>query len=85
VPLSRPYHGIYRHGPPAVIEPFLLARRDPEGLNALAGYAMLKKDLRVIFEYVEPDSGNLGTFSHRIFAFYGSLAPVAPLDRNVDS
>ena len=65
--LSKPYPNIYRHGPPSVIEPYLEQRRSPEGINCLAVYELLRKDLRIVFEYIEPTEKNFETFSHRTY------------------
>ncbi len=65
--LSKPYPNIYRHGPSGVILPYFDQWKSSEGINCLATYDLLKKDLRKIFDYVEPTGENLRTFSHRIY------------------
>ena len=67
MPLSKPYPHIYRHGPDRVTRPYYEARVSNEGINCFAAYEILKKDLRLVFEYIEPKVQNQDTFSHRTF------------------
>lgn len=67
MPVTKPYPHIYRHGSGAVNAPFFLLYSSAEIQHFLASYEVLKQDLRRVFEYVEPYSSNLGTFSHRLF------------------
>jgi hypothetical protein len=65
--LNKPYPHIYRGGPSTVTAPYYEARKTDIGINCFASYEILKKDLKLIFEYVEPCEENLNTFSHRTF------------------
>ena len=67
MPLSKPYPHIYRHGSARVIAPYYEAHKTDIGINCLASDEILEKDLKLIFEYVEPSEENLGVFSHRTF------------------
>jgi hypothetical protein len=67
MPLTKPYPHIYRHGPEKVITPFYELRSSSEIQHFLASYEILKRDLRRVFEFVEPNAWNNATFSHRIF------------------
>jgi len=50
-----------------VIAPYLEQWRSAEGINCLAAYGLLKKDLRTAFDYIEPVTANVNTFSHRTY------------------
>jgi hypothetical protein len=65
MPLDKPYYQIYRHGPDEVNRPFIEARRNPEGIQSLRTYEILKKDFRKTLEYIEPSESNMETHSHR--------------------
>jgi hypothetical protein len=65
--LLNPYPNIYRHGPPPVIQPYIEARKTPEGIKCFAAYELLKGDLRNIFSYIEPENTNLTAYSHRTY------------------
>lgn len=67
MPLSKPYPHIYRHGPSSVTVPYYKAWKSDVGINCLSTYEILKQDLKSVFEYIEPHTNNLGTFSHRTF------------------
>lgn len=67
MPVSKPYNHIYRHGSNLVNAAFYDLYECPEIQNHISSYEILKRDLRRIFEYVEPVEANVGVFSHRLF------------------
>jgi len=67
MPLNKPYPHIYRHGAVNSTMPYYEAWKSDVGINCLASYEILKRDLKRLFEYIEPCQSNLSTFSHRTF------------------
>jgi hypothetical protein len=65
--LNKPYPHIYRHGAVNSTMPYYEAWKSEIGINCLASYEILKRDLKQLFEYIEPCQSNLFTFSHRTF------------------
>jgi len=66
MPVSNPYPNIYRHGSAAVNAPYEELGNTAEFRRFVASYEILKKDLRRVFEYLEPAPANLGVYSHRL-------------------
>lgn len=64
---AKPYPNIYRHGPSSVNRPFTDSRRTPAAKRFLQSFEILKRDLVRLFEFVEPCSDNLSTYSQRTF------------------
>lgn len=67
MPETKPFPKMYRHGPPNVNRPFIEDRKSPGGSGHLASYEILKRDLRRLFEFIEPVVANEDAFSHRTF------------------
>ena len=67
MPVPKPHPRIYRHGYASVNAPFLESRDARDGQDAIGAFQVLKRDLRTLFEYVEPCTDNVGTYSHRTF------------------
>ena len=65
--LNKPYPYIFRNGSSEVNKPFYEEQKSEIGINFLSSYEILKKDLRNLFEYIEPSSLNLKSYSHRTF------------------
>ena len=65
--LNKPYPHIFRPGPPSVISPTNEARKSEIAINHFASYEILKKDLKKVFEYIEPNQRNFKSYSHRTF------------------
>ena len=65
--ILKPYPKIYRNGPPFTLDPFFEDRKSKSGLNNLASYELLKNDLKLIFEFIEPCPENQAIFSHKIY------------------
>ena len=65
--ITLPYYHIYRHGPASVTQPFSELRESAAGMSHFGAYELLKRDLRKLFEYIEPVPANATTFSHRTF------------------
>jgi len=64
---DKPFKNIYRPGKGNVKLPFVEARKSKEGRNYISAFELLKKDLKTIFEYIEPVGNNFRAFSHRLF------------------
>lgn len=58
---------MYRHGPDRTIAPFLEAREEQACIALLGAYDVLKRDVRRLFEYIEPVASNLSVYSQRTF------------------
>jgi hypothetical protein len=66
--IVKPYFRIYR---PGVFPNYCTDIRNLENYGMLGrAYNLLESDLRKIFEYVEPCSHNLNTYSHRIYELF---------------
>lgn len=67
MPLSKPFPHIFRNRTDVIYEAFREMSASPEGKSSLVAYAILRADLNLLFEYVEPDMVNLSTYSHRTY------------------
>lgn len=65
--ILKPYPKIFRNGPPNTLDPFFEDRKSKSGLNNFASYELLKNDLKLIFEFIEPCPENQAVFSHKIY------------------
>lgn len=65
--ITKPFPKIYRHGSQNINAPFREDLDSESGQNNIFAYELLKKDLKNVFEYIEPTSENLNVFSHRTF------------------
>jgi hypothetical protein len=71
VGLSKPFVRVYRdnlrHGSDDYIED---SRFAVDRLSCIHSYHLLEKDLKILFDYISPNTSNNSTFSHRIYELF---------------
>lgn len=64
MPISKPYPNIYRSGTDGYLR---YSRRTPEAKRYLQSFEILKRDLQLLFEFIEPCPDNYLAYSLRTF------------------